>query len=114
LALGWAFAYFGLLDSAHVTLILVAIASGFLTHAIMYGPQAAFITEQFPTKVRYAGASLAYTVVGIVGGGIAPVIFASLWRAYGTTAMSLYLGAALAVSAVAILLARETRHLPLE
>ena len=39
-----------------------AFVSGLCIHAFMYGPQAAFIAEQFPTRVRYAGASLAYTL----------------------------------------------------
>ena len=50
-------------------------------HAIMYGPQAAFIAEQFPTRVRYAGASLAYTFAGMFAGGIAPMVFTALYRA---------------------------------
>ena len=33
-------------------------------HGAMYGPQAAFITELFPTRFRYSGASLAYQVTG--------------------------------------------------
>jgi len=114
LGLGWALLYFRLLDSLNLALILVAVVSGFLIHAMMYGPQAAFITEQFPTKVRYASSSLAYTTVGIVGGGPAPLIFTALMRSHGTTAVSAYMAAVLGVSAAVILIARETSRLPLE
>jgi len=114
LAIPWAFLYFRILDSVDPALIVVAVTGGFLIHAIMYGPQAAFITEQFPTRVRYAGSSLAYTLVGIVGGGLAPVAFALLMRAYGTAAMSIYLAAAFGLTATALLVARETSRLPLE
>jgi MFS family permease len=114
LAIPWAFLYFRILDSADPTPIVVAVAGGFLIHAIMYGPQAAFITEQFPTRVRYAGSSLAYTLVGIAGGGLAPMAFALLMRAHGTAAMSIYLAAAFALTATALLVARETSRLPLE
>jgi len=114
LGFGWAFVYFRLLDSADLPLILAAVTSGFVIHAIMYGSQAALITEQFPTRVRYVGSSLAYTGVGIVGGGLAPLIFATLLRTHGATAMSLYMAVTLAVTATAILCARETAHLPLE
>ena len=103
-----------MLDRAEPVLLVFAVAAGFLIHAVMYGPQAAFITEQFPTRVRYAGSSLSYTLVGIVGGGLAPVVFALLLRSYGTLAVSAYLVAALCISAVAVMLARETSHLPLE
>ena len=115
LAMPWAFAYFRMLDRQDSLLIVLAVTAGFLIHAMMYGPQAAFITEQFPTRVRYAGSSLAYTLVGIVGGGLAPVMFATILRAYGTTlAISAYLTAALCLSSAAVLVARETSHLPLE
>jgi MFS family permease len=115
LGIGWAFVFFRLLDSLSPLLIVLAVSSGFLIHAVMYGPQAAFVTEQFPTRVRYTGASLAYTLVGIVGGGLAPVMFATMLRAYGTTfAISLYLTAALGVTGIALLIARETSHLSLE
>ena len=56
----------------------MAVVIGLLIHAAMYGPQAAFITEQFPTRVRYAGSSLAYTLAGIIGGGFAPLIITSV------------------------------------
>ena len=80
-----------------------------------YGPQAAFVTEQFPTRVRYAGSSLAYTLAGIVGGGFAPLIIASLYKSYGSTlAISLYVSAAVALTLVALLVARETAKKPLE
>jgi MFS family permease len=114
LAIPWGCMYFRTLDTADPALVIVAVTSGFLIHAIMYGPQAAFISEQFPTRVRYAGSSLAYTLIGIVGGGLAPVMFALLMRAYGTTAMSIYLAVSFAITAIAVLLASETSHLPLE
>ena len=88
---------------------------GLVIHGAMYGPQAAFVTEQFPTRVRYAGSSLAYTLAGIAGGGFAPLIIASLFRVYGTsTEVSLYVVAALCVTGVALLMARETATSPLE
>jgi MFS family permease len=115
LALGWGFGFFHLLGSLDARTIVLAVGSGFFIHAFMYGPQAAFITEQFPTRLRYAGSSLAYTWVGILGGGIAPLIFASLLRWYRTSfTLSLYLAGALCVTGVALFSARETAHQALE
>ena len=114
-ALAWAFVYFPLIDSGSPLLIGIAVATGFLAHAAMYGPQAAFIAEQFPTRVRYTGATLAYTLVGILGGGLAPLAFTALLRSSGSTAaISAYLAFTLALSAVALLAARETYRLPLD
>jgi MFS family permease len=114
LSAGWAFAYFRLLDTRQPLLIDTAVAVGMVLHASMYGPQAAFIAEQFPTRIRYAGSSLAYTLTGIVAGGLAPLLFTALLRSYGSTlAPSLYLTAALAVTLVAMAVARETARVPL-
>jgi MFS family permease len=110
----WAFAYFGLMDTGQPLLIALAVAGGLTLHAMMYGPQAAFITEQFPSRVRYAGASLAYTLTGVVAGGFAPLIFAALYRAYGSTIrVSLYVTAALAVTLIVLWHAKETAEAPL-
>ena len=115
LTLAWAFAYFPLLDSQRPMLICLAVATGFVIHASMYGPQAAFIAEQFPTRVRYAGSSLAYTFVGIVGGGLAPLAFAALLRSTGSTsAISIYLAGAVGLSGLAVIAARETSRQPLD
>lgn len=110
----WAFIFFVLLDSAQPWAICLAVVVGLLIHAVMYGPQAAFVTEQFPGHVRYAGSSLAYTLAGIVGGGFAPLIIATLYsETGGTLGVSLYVVLALIVTLVAVGCARETAKKPL-
>lgn len=114
-AMVWAFVFFKLMDSAQPLSICMAVVVGLVIHAAMYGPQAAFVTEQFPTRVRYAGSSLAYTLAGIIGGGFAPLIIASLYKSYGSTlAVSLYVCAALSITLIALICARETAGKPLE
>ena len=80
----WILALFPMLETRATLIIIAAIATGLIVHACMYGPQAAFIAEQFPARVRYAGSSLAYTLAGIVGGGIAPLMFAALLKLSGS------------------------------
>jgi MFS family permease len=102
----WLCLLFPMLDSKSTVLIVAAVASGFIVHAFMYGPQAAFIAEQFPTQVRYAGASLAYTFAGVFAGGLAPFAFTALYKAYGKTVMVvLYTVVALCITALALKLA---------
>jgi MFS family permease len=114
-AMFWAFGFFVMLDTKDPLLIVAAVVVGVVPHAAMFGTQAAFVIEQFPTRVRYAGSSLAYTLAGIVGAGFAPLIMATLLRAYGNTfVVSLYVVGALAMTAVALWAARETSRLPLE
>ncbi len=107
----WMFIFFPLLDTQEPALIVLAIVVALIIHAMMYGPQAAFIAEQFPTRVRYAGASLAYTLAGIVGGGIAPMLSTALLQSFGTTiAVSSYAAAALLVTCAVLFIVRERAH----
>ena len=52
-------------------------------HSAMYGPQASFLAELFPAKVRYSGASLGYQLASVFAGGMSlPVSTALLaWAA---------------------------------
>jgi MFS family permease len=110
----WAFAYFRLMDTRQPLFIDIAVAVGMVLHATMYGPQAAFIAEQFPTPVRYAGSSMAYTLTGVVAGGVAPLLFTLPHRTFDSTlALSLYLSMAFLVTVIALALARETAIAPL-
>ncbi|GAA3758495.1 MFS transporter [Microbacterium kribbense] len=45
---------------------------------LLYGPIGAFIAEQFPTRVRYTGASLAYQGASTLGAGFTPMIVSGL------------------------------------
>jgi hypothetical protein len=102
------------MDSRQPLFIDIAVALGLTLHASMYGPQAAFIAEQFPARVRYAGSSMAYTLTGVVAGGVAPLLFSALYRAYGSTIrLSLYVTLALAVTLFALWQAGETANAPL-
>lgn len=114
LGLVWMFAFFPLLDTKQPALIVLAVVGALTVHAMMYGPQAAFIAEQFPTRVRYAGASLAYTLAGIVGGGIAPMVSTALLQRYDTAlAVSSYAAIALLITCAVLFSVRERAREPL-
>ena len=111
----WCFVMFGLLGSGDNVSIILALVVGLVLHGAMYGPQAAFITELFPTRIRYSGVSLAYQLTSIVAGSLAPIIALWLYKDYGSaTPVAIYVGAACAISGISALLARETRGLELE
>ena len=81
--------------------------SGLIIHAFMYGPQGAFIAEQFPTRVRYAGSSLAYTIAGVFAGGIAPLAMTAWFRDFGSTILIvLYAATAMLITITALAYAR--------
>jgi metabolite-proton symporter len=106
----WAFAFFGLLDTASPLVITLATTVGLVLHGAMYGPQAAFFSELFGTQVRYSGASIGYQLASVVAGGLAPLIATALLKGYGTAApVALYVAAGAALTVIATAVSRETR-----
>ncbi|MEU7577114.1 MFS transporter [Streptomyces sp. NPDC041068] len=107
---GWAFAFFAMLDSRSFPVIALAVTVGLLFHGAMYGPQAAFISELFDTKVRYSGASMGSQLASIIGGALAPIIAVELLKDFDSALpVALYMCFAALVTAVTVRLARETR-----
>lgn len=104
----WAFAFFPLLSTRSTPLIILAAVVALLTHAMMYGLQAAFTAELFTTRLRYTGTSTGYQIAGILGGGIAPIVAISLFKTFRTPfAVSAYVLAMVAVTLVALAFAPE-------
>ena len=90
--------------------LVVALVFG---HAPMYGPQAAFLSELFGTRVRYSGASLGSQLSSVIAGGLSPFIATALLP-YGRGALATYIIAMAAVTILAVSLATETGHRPIE
>lgn len=80
----WPFAFFPMIEGGSFPLLVIGVLVGLVLHAFMYGPQAAFITEQFAPRLRYTGSSLAYTIAGVFGGAVAPLAFAALHGKFGS------------------------------
>jgi metabolite-proton symporter len=111
----WVFVFFALLDTGSFLLILLATVVSLVFHAAMYGPQASFIAEMFPTRVRYTGASMGYQLAGILGGALAPIISVALLDRFDTSlVVSLYVVLMLALTTVCVLLSPETSRLDLQ
>ena len=111
----WVFVFFALLDTGNLALIVLATVVALVLHAAMYGPQASFIAEMFPTRVRYSGASMGYQLAGILGGALAPIISVALLDQFDTSlVVSIYVVLTLAVTTVCVLLAPETSKLDLK
>jgi MFS family permease len=74
----FAFPYFGLLNTQHAGMALLAIVVSLVAHDMQYGPQAALIAENFGTNQRYSGAGLGYQLASVIAGGPAPLIAAHI------------------------------------
>jgi MFS family permease len=105
----FAFPFFWLLNTESAVLIWLAIILGFnIGHDAMYGPQAAYFSELFGTRVRYSGASIGYQLASVFAGGLAPLIALYLLNAFGYGAVALYMIALALITVVSVLLAEET------
>jgi len=103
---------FQLLSSNNIGLIFVAFAIGLMIHSTLFGPLAAFVSEQFGTTSRYTGASLGYQLATLLGAGFTPGIVAQIFKDSGqdTAAVVWYLAIMSVVSIVFILLTREPKN----
>jgi MFS family permease len=107
----WAFVFIYLVNTENFGLTVLAVVGGLLFHGAMYGPQAAFLSELFGTKVRYSGVSIGYQLASILAGGLAPLIAVALYTEYDSGyAVSIYVAASAVVSIVAVASYSETRH----
>ncbi|MGH3358059.1 MAG: MFS transporter [Nocardioidaceae bacterium] len=108
----YAFPFFWLLDSGSKWVIVLAVVLGLgVGHAPTSALNGSVYAEQFPARLRYSGASVAYQMSSVVAGAPAALVAAALVNATGSAkAVSFYLLAGAVVSLVALYLLRETRH----
>ncbi|AGH48050.1 major facilitator superfamily protein [Sphingomonas sp. MM-1] len=69
----------------------------------VYGPLGGWLPELFPARVRYTGASMAFNLGGIIGGGLTPAVAQVLARDHGLVPVGLYLAAAALLSLIALI-----------
>jgi MFS family permease len=81
----WGFPYFGLVNTASLPLIFVAVVVGFIFQSLTYGPIASFLGELFAPNVRYSGASLSYQLSAIIISGGTPFLMTALIAETGST-----------------------------
>jgi len=104
-----AFPFFWLLNTGIAPLVWLAIVLGVnVGHNAMYGPQAAFFSELFGTRVRYSGASLGYQLASVLAGGLSPLIAVALLASYGYVAVALYMAGMALITVISVILATET------
>jgi MFS family permease len=108
----FAFPFFWLMQTLSELAVWLAITVGLVAHAAMYGPQGAFLSELFGTRVRYSGASLGSNLAAPLSGGLAPLIAAGLlnWSDGQPWPVAVYLILMALVTIVAVWLATETHR----
>ena len=69
--------YFMLVSTSNIWLFMLGSLIVQACRCAVYGPQSAYFAEQFSTRMRYSGCSLAYQFAAILG-GMAPLICTAL------------------------------------
>ncbi len=105
LLFGFTFSFF--MESGSTPMITTFVCIGMGLMGLTYGPVGTFLSELFPTEVRYSGASLTFNLAGILGASFAPLIAIWLAKTYGIGYVGLYLSAAALISALALLAIRK-------
>ncbi|MGW4485252.1 MFS transporter [Amycolatopsis sp. NPDC004368] len=100
----WSIPFFLLVDTRQPWLLGVAVVVLNLGLGATYGPQSALFAELFEARFRYSGASFAYAVGAVLGGGFAPLIATALQTSTGTSfSVSLYMVAVALISLGAVI-----------
>lgn len=108
-AVVWTFVFFAVLKGESELMLIVGIVLGLVCHSFMYGPQAAYVVEQFSPRLRSTGSSLAYTFAGVIGGAIALLMFTLLLGTFGSwVPVALYLALACALTLIGLALGRDS------
>jgi len=90
-------------------LILCFLSLELFLMGIIFAPMGALLPEMFPTNVRYTGSSFAYSVGGILGASLAPIIANYLATRGSLVWVGYYVSVASIISVVAIALIKETK-----
>jgi MFS family permease len=101
-----------MVSTGNTALVYLVVVVGFVFAAYgTVGVQAAWFPELFGSRYRYAGVALGREFSSVVGGGISPLVCASLvaWASGGWWPVAIYMIALMGISLVAALLTPETR-----
>lgn len=91
------------LGSGSPALIAVFLVSALFAMGLVYGPLGSWLPSLFPARVRYSGASVAFNMAGILGGGLAPLIAQRLADQQGLGAVGVYLAVCAGLSLLGLI-----------
>ena len=93
-----------LMSGGSLTGLFAFLALGLTMMGFVYGPLGAWLPGLFPPRVRYTGASIAFNIGGVLGGGLTPLIAQTLaGHGRGLVPVGLYLAGAALISLIALL-----------
>jgi MFS family permease len=99
-----------MMGAGSLSLVWAWLSVALFAMGFVYGPLGAFLPSLFPPRVRYTGASVAFNVGGIIGGGMAPIAAQALADRGGLALVGAYLVAAGVLSLAGLWFCRPTHE----
>jgi MFS family permease len=99
-----------MMGAGSLPLVWAWLSVALFAMGFVYGPLGAFLPSLFPPRVRYTGASVAFNVGGIIGGGMAPIAAQALAERGGPALVGGYLVAAGVLSLAGLWFCRPTHE----
>jgi len=96
-----------LFTAGSLAITAVFLSLGMFLMGLTYGPIGTTLAGIFPAPVRYTGASLAFTLAGILGASFTPYLATTLAHSYGLAYVGYYLTLAATITLLALLGARK-------
>lgn len=96
-----------LFSTGSLVITAAFLSLGMFLMGLTYGPIGTALAGIFPPAVRYTGASLAFTLAGILGASLTPYLATTLAHNYGLAYVGYYLTAASAITLLALLGAKK-------
>jgi MFS family permease len=113
-AIVWTLALFPIIDKGSHLAFAVGQPVTMFISGIATGPLGAFLSELFQTRYRYSAAGFSYSLAGMLGGGVPPLVAASIISSIGGFAFGAILAGVCVVSLICVLAVGETKQLDLD
>ncbi|MGW5151826.1 MFS transporter [Rhodococcus koreensis] len=112
-SIGWmviAVPFYFLVSTGTLAGVIVAVALGWMIgHAACFSVQSSYLSELFPTEVRYSGVSMSYQLAAVIFGAPAAAVAAALYAETGTVySISIYVIVACLLGLLALSRLKET------
>lgn len=113
ISIAWGLVIFPLLDTQNYLLIWVALAGCLALMGLSFGPMGAYLPELFQTRYRYSGAALSYSLGGVLGGALPPLIAVELQANLGSFTVGVMIAVIAIISLLCVRALPETRQVEL-
>jgi MFS family permease len=93
---------------------LIALCVTMFIAGIEMGPIGAFLPELFRSRYRYTATGLSYSVAGVIGGAVPPLMAVPIITTYGGLAFGVIMAGLCLITLLYTLAVPETRNRDLE